>query len=243
MIGIYRIKNISNSKCYYGSSKNIEKRWRDHKRTLINHSHINNLLQRAWDKYGENNFIFEIIEECQQDLLFEVENKYLMLNPEYNIGMSANGGDNLTNHPDRDNIINKITKSIRDRYRTMTDEEKKEKHSKPMESNPNWKGGISIRNCECGKKIGCDHNHCNKCRPRSKENNPFFGKKHSKKTKKILSEKRKGIKPSNMRKTIINGIQYDSLTEASKQTGISKPTILWRINSKNIKFMNYRYSK
>lgn len=34
MIGIYRIKNLINNKCYYGSSKEIEKRWSRHKNEL-----------------------------------------------------------------------------------------------------------------------------------------------------------------------------------------------------------------
>ena len=77
MIGIYRIKNKINDKCYYGSSKNIEKRWKTHLNQLKNKKHINSILQRAWDKYGENNFIFEVVEECKLENLFEVEQKYL----------------------------------------------------------------------------------------------------------------------------------------------------------------------
>lgn len=34
MIGIYRIKNLVNEKCYYGSSKNINKRWFKHRNEL-----------------------------------------------------------------------------------------------------------------------------------------------------------------------------------------------------------------
>ena len=84
MIGVYRIKNLINGKCYYGSSKNIEKRWSRHKRELNNNTHINCILQRAWDKYGENNFIFEIIEVCAINVLLETEQKYLDLQPDYN---------------------------------------------------------------------------------------------------------------------------------------------------------------
>ena len=36
MVGIYRIKNLVNNKCYYGSSKEIEKRLSRHKRELNN---------------------------------------------------------------------------------------------------------------------------------------------------------------------------------------------------------------
>ena len=70
-------------------------------------------------------------------------------------------------------------------------------------------------------------------------NNPFFGKQHSEETKKKLSESKKGKKPTNMKQVIIDNIIYESLSEASRQTGIPSPTILWRINSKNEKYKNY----
>ena len=240
MIGIYRIKNLINGKCYYGSSKNIEKRWSVHKRELNNNTHINCILQRAWDKYGENNFIFEIIEECDINVLFETEQKYLDLQPDYNIGIKSSGGDNLTKNPNRSKIIQKMTESVKQRYGLMTDEEKKEKHSQPMETNPNWKGGTSFKYCECGVKIAPINNTCIDCRIRTGENNPFFGKEHSKETKKKLSENRKGKKPTNMKEVIIDNIIYESLTEASRKTGIPTPTILWRIKSKNKKYENYQ---
>jgi group I intron endonuclease len=109
------------------------------------------------------------------------------------------------------------------------------------EQNPNWKGGVTYVYCECGKKIGYGHIHCNKCRPRTKNNNPFYGKQHSEETKKILREKRKGVKPTNMKPVMIDNIIYESLMDASRKTNIPQPTILWRINSKNKKFNNYQY--
>lgn len=108
------------------------------------------------------------------------------------------------------------------------------------EQNPNWKGGTSFKYCDCGVKISPINNTCIKCRYKLGMNNPFFGKQHSEETKKRLSEKRKGKKPSNMKQVIIDNIVYESLAEASRQTGIPSPTILWRINSKNKKYENYQ---
>ena len=45
-----------------------------------------------------------------------------------------------------------------------------------------------------------------------------------------------------MRSVIIDNITYESLAEASRQTGIPCPTILWRINSKNKKYEFYKYN-
>ena len=73
MIGIYKIENLINGKVYIGKSKNIENRWRTHKKELNNNSHCNKHLQNAWNKYGKENFKFEVIEECSMDLLDKQE--------------------------------------------------------------------------------------------------------------------------------------------------------------------------
>ena len=60
--GIYIIENKVNSKKYIGSAKNITKRWYTHKYTLRVNKHDNSYLQYAWNKYGEENFEFKILE-------------------------------------------------------------------------------------------------------------------------------------------------------------------------------------
>jgi group I intron endonuclease len=240
MIGIYRIRNLINGHCYYGSSKDIEKRWKKHKNQLIQNKHINILLYRAWNKYGEDNFIFEVVEECDISILLETEQKYLNLLPEYNIGLSASGGDNLTNNPNREDILERIKQKNKKRLDLMTDSEKKAMYAYPGENNPNWKGGSSFKYCECGAKIAPVNKTCIKCKDMNGSNNPFYGKKHTDKIKKKLSEKRKGKKPSNITPVMIDNIIYESLAEASRQTGVPSPTILWRIKSKNTKYLNYQ---
>lgn len=71
--GVYSITNLKNNKRYIGSSKNIESRWADHKRRLKRNVHHSIHLQRAWNEYGEQNFCFEILEECLKEQLFEKE--------------------------------------------------------------------------------------------------------------------------------------------------------------------------
>ena len=242
MIGIYRIRNLVNGKCYYGSSKNIEKRWKTHKNQLRKKTHINSILRNAWEKYGEDNFIFELVEECDKEMLIELEQHYLNLKPEYNIGLKSSGGDNLTNNPNRNNIIKKMSESLKIRYESMDEEKRKIVYSKPMEKNPNWRGGTTYVYCECGKKIGYGHTYCNKCRPRSENNNPFFGKQHTDETKKKLSEDKKGKYFGNQNiPIIIDDVEYRSAGEASRKLNIPRVTICWRVKSKNKKFDNYKY--
>ena len=244
MIGIYRIKNLVNGKCYYGSSKQIEKRLIRHKRELKNNTHINCVLQRAWDKYGEESFVFEIVEECDIGVLLEIEQKYLDKLPEYNIGIQASGGDNLSNNPNRERIIEKISESVKRRFESMSEQEKKEKFSKPMESNANWKGGSSFSYCACGNKIAPVNKTCLKCRDKTGVHNPFYGKSHSDETKKKLSERKIGTYNGNQNiPIIIDGIEYRSAGEASKLLNIPMVTIRWRVKSKNKKFENYKYKE
>jgi group I intron endonuclease len=60
--GIYQIVNLSNGKMYIGSTKCFKERFYGHKLELNNNNHSNSYLQNSWNKYGEHNFKFEIIE-------------------------------------------------------------------------------------------------------------------------------------------------------------------------------------
>lgn len=71
--GIYAIKNKANEKLYIGQSHNIKYRWQMHKAALRNDRAANTHLQNAWNKYGEDNFEFFIIELCDKKLLDERE--------------------------------------------------------------------------------------------------------------------------------------------------------------------------
>lgn len=75
--GIYKIENKINGKCYIGSSKNVENRWKRHLSVLSNNSHYNTHLQRAVDIYGLDNFAFSIIMNCNIDDLAHYETAYI----------------------------------------------------------------------------------------------------------------------------------------------------------------------
>jgi group I intron endonuclease len=62
---VYEIRNILNNKVYIGSSIHLEKRFKEHKNSLIRESHHNKHLQRAWNKYGVDKFEFRILELVQ----------------------------------------------------------------------------------------------------------------------------------------------------------------------------------
>jgi len=63
--GIYIITNLITSTSYVGStSKRIDYRISIHKNNLSKNKHVNNYLQNAWNKYGEENFEFSVLEKC-----------------------------------------------------------------------------------------------------------------------------------------------------------------------------------
>jgi group I intron endonuclease len=76
--GIYKIINKVNGKYYVGSSVDIKRRWiRGHRYKLNNNKHNNFHLQCAWNKYGKENFILEIIELVDNSNLIEKEQEFL----------------------------------------------------------------------------------------------------------------------------------------------------------------------
>lgn len=71
--GIYQIRCLENGRVYIGSSINLKRRRNSHFSQLRRNVHYCFHLQRAFNKYGEESFVFEIVEECQVKLLIEKE--------------------------------------------------------------------------------------------------------------------------------------------------------------------------
>ena len=72
--GIYKIENLLNHKVYIGQSVHIETRWGEHCRKSAK-----SLVGKAIQKYGKENFSFEILEQCEQDKLNEREEFFIKL--------------------------------------------------------------------------------------------------------------------------------------------------------------------
>lgn len=77
--GIYKIYCKVNKKSYIGSSNNIRKRMKEHFNNLNKNKHYNKNLQRAFNKYGSENFLFEILEICDEENRFIREQYYIDL--------------------------------------------------------------------------------------------------------------------------------------------------------------------
>jgi len=63
--GVFQVKNVANSKVLLGSSLNLEGSLNKHRFMLKIGSHTSKALQKEWDEFGPNNFVFEILEEVK----------------------------------------------------------------------------------------------------------------------------------------------------------------------------------
>lgn len=114
MIGIYKIENLINHKIYIGQSVHIERRWKEHCR-----HYKQSIISDAIKKYGEDNFSFQVIEECPEDKLDEREmfyiNKFNCIVPNgYNIRDYSKSNQTTFNYYNKEtflNIVNDIKNS------------------------------------------------------------------------------------------------------------------------------------
>lgn len=92
---IYGIKNKINGKYYIGQSINFISRKSRHLFLLKKGDHHSKYLQNAWNKYGEDNFIFEILEEnISLENVKIKEKEWIEKNGDYN--MDKNGRNPYT---------------------------------------------------------------------------------------------------------------------------------------------------
>jgi len=112
--GVYSISfsNNTNGKVYIGSASGTKNkikkdngfhsRWRNHINNLSKNK-SKTALQYAVNKYGLDNILFEIIEECDSKICLEREQFYIDKYNSYNVGYNSrpiasnNGGLNWTN--------------------------------------------------------------------------------------------------------------------------------------------------
>lgn len=91
MVGIYRIVNKNNGKIYIGQSNDITRRFAEHKR-IGEKSRIP--VDSAIQKYGKENFIYEILEECSIEILNQREEYWIKFYNAVENGYNCSNGGN-----------------------------------------------------------------------------------------------------------------------------------------------------
>lgn len=92
--GIYKITNQKTGECYIGQAVDVRKRWYDHAKAMIGiDTPQNNLLYAAAQKYGLDDFTFELLLECQPNELDAKEKYFIELYNSNTFGYNKTGGN------------------------------------------------------------------------------------------------------------------------------------------------------
>lgn len=125
--GIYEIVNVVNNKRYIGLSTNVYERWRQHINALTSNTHHNAHLQSAWNKYKQDNFRFNILEQCAKESLPDREIYWIAYYDSFNNGYNDTiGGDGSSGYVMSDKQKQQISKNNIERFAL---EENRLKHS------------------------------------------------------------------------------------------------------------------
>lgn len=97
---IYKITCIPSKKVYIGQTNNKKRRLSEHKTELRHNRHHCQYMQNAFNVYGENNFSFEIIEECDTKDIDDRERYWIELykanDKRYGFNSESGGHNNKT---------------------------------------------------------------------------------------------------------------------------------------------------
>lgn len=236
---IYEIRNIINGMRYIGCSKNVKKRLINHKSTLRNNKHKNSYLQKAYNKYGEENFEYNILFKLDNEEDMYEKEKYLISENKdlYNLAEGGLGGDTFTNRSEESKVI---TRERLSKASKLSNEKNKSLHSE--NTTKLWQDD------EYRKKV------LEGVRANSKK--PEYREKLSKGVKKALEDPEIRKKWSDCKKGSKNHgwlgyllilkdgdiiEKYEGIIEASRVTGINRDTI--RKKTKDGKQYKYKDSK
>ena len=221
MKAIYTITNLINGKRYIGSTKSFYRRRSSHLHTLRKNKHHSPHLQNAWNKYGEENFKFIILEKIEDlDKLVEREQWWIDNTPcEYNVCKVAGTGIGIKWSDEARAKFSKIRKGS-----TLSDETKRKISQSKKES---YSDGLV--HGMLGKK------HTEEAREKIRISK--LGSKKSEETKRKMSES--GLKKDTGRKKINQYTkemefikQWSSISEASRNLGIAINAISSNLNGK-----------
>ena len=135
--GIYKITNLINGNIYIGKATNIKSRENSHFSNLNRNKHHNQHLQNAYNKYGKENFKFEIIQECARKDLINLEIYWIDYYQSFTNGYNmTKGGDGTLGLPCSEDAKRKMSEKQKGEkaynYRRIFSDETKEKISNSL---------------------------------------------------------------------------------------------------------------
>ena len=151
--GVYKILNLTSGKCYIGSTATFQSRWLGHRRKLRRGKHHSPYLQSSWNKYGEANFVFVVIEIIEEPTRLIKREQYWIdrLKPEFNWGPTAGSPLGIK----RSAVYKRTLKKVMRKYYQEHDQAMKGK-THTEESKLNFSAGHKGKPlCDMGHKVAC----------------------------------------------------------------------------------------
>lgn len=111
---IYKITNKENGLIYIGCTVNsLEKRFGEHLSRCFTSEHKSKLYN-SMKKYGQENFTIELIEECDLNVIYETEKKYIESYDSYDNGLNSTiGGEGCLGYTHSPEMRVKISESLK----------------------------------------------------------------------------------------------------------------------------------
>lgn len=111
---IYKIINKENGLIYIGCTiSSLDKKFKEHLSRCFT-SNYKSKLYNSMKKYGQYNFTIELIEECDFNLIYETEKKYIDQYNSYNNGLNATiGGEGCLGYVHSPEMRVKISEAIK----------------------------------------------------------------------------------------------------------------------------------
>lgn len=127
---IYKITNLKNNKIYIGKDTEADKKYFG----------SGKLIKAAIQKYGIENFKKEILEVCQNNKELCIREIYWIShfnstdkNIGYNISKGGDGGDTISNNPNKKEILEKLSKARKGKkYEDFLSEEKVKEYKRKL---------------------------------------------------------------------------------------------------------------
>jgi len=212
--GIYLLTNFLSGESYLGSTTDFTRRWLRHRRDLRRLRHANQHLQAAWNKYGENAFLFVIVETVSsRNCLVETEQHWLdKLKPAYNIVKVVASPFLGRRHTCE-------TKAILSASKSGPNHPMWGKHLPATTRKKLSLARTGERNHNFGKQLSSGQRK-KLSTIKLSANNPWRGKRHSQSTRNKISEAHKGRKKSAAHKEKLRAatIAYHAKIKALQET-------------------------
>lgn len=220
-IGIYSVTNKTTGKRYIGMSLQIESRFRYHRWSLVRGNHHNKKLQRAWNKYGSDDFTFDLLEifdDADTEQLVTREKHFIRLHDTFKNGYNSSlGGDGQVGFvvdPDRLKRMSEVMKGNKYGLGHRRSDDFKKRMSEVCKVAKDTDEAREVARANL-KRLWMDKtfrekmlllhkgnqytkgkrmsvaNRMNLSELQTGENNTFYGKRHSQSSKAVMSSKSK----------------------------------------------------